>query len=686
MPNLSFSFFKSLLTSILSYLKKSSLLVLFFFSAAIYSQENQIDSLRIELENETKDSIIVAKTIKLSREIHKSEHNKKKEYKYAQDAVDLALTLNDTLLYAKALDNFGLLHRYHKEYEEALSLHAKAFHLVEAKNTKPIYKMIFANNAGVAARYHQKYATAVDYYMKALKIAEQEDDQKNIAISSNGIGNALGQMPKREDEAIVYFKRSLEAEKKRNNQLGVAMNYLSIGDYYINQEDFKTAKEYLTKLIRLNKERDDLFGIAISYEFMGVAFLRENKDLEKAISYFEKSFEHFQTLNNEHKQAAILNHLGKVYFKKNNLNLAENYFQQSINRAKELNQLGLIEANAHMLSEVNEKKGNHKAALSFYKTAKKYEDSIEINEQNIKIEALTKKYNLEKKENHIQLLEKDKALQQALLESQKKQLERRQTIMLFLALALIFILIIFILQYRNYQIRKKTNARLNKEEKEKMNAIYERNLAQAEVLVTRLRVNPHFLFNSLNAITYLIQSEQNAKAIKYLKIFSRYTRMVLETSTQHVIPLSEELKLANYYLMLEENRFEEDFMFSISGDNQQEINEINIPPLLLQPFLENAIWHGLLLSKRNEKKLTICVEIEKNQTKVIIDDNGVGRGFKTNKNKKKEHKSMGVNIIKERIKLYNKSFSGKIDYAIIDKKDEDGNSLGTRILLTIAKK
>lgn len=651
--------------------------------SSLAQSKSYIDSLKTSFELETNDSLKVAYEMKLSREIHHKQHNEKKEYKHAQGAIDRALQLKDSFLYARALNNLGLLYRYHEQFGQALELHIKAFKLIQDKDVNPVYKMIFANNAGVAGRYNQKYDTAVSYYMKALKIAEAENNLKDIAISSNGLGNTLGNIPGREDETLHYFERSLKAEQKRNNTLGIAMNYLSIGDHYINVEDYKTARDYLKKLLDINQKRNDLFGLAITYEYTGISYLKEGKDLDKSVFYFQKSLNHFKDLNNKHKQAQLLTSLGNTYFKKEKFNRAEKYYRQSLSISENLDQFDLIRANAHKLSQVLENRKNYKSALSYRKLSEAYEDSINLKEQNVKIEALTRKYNIKKKESHIQLLEKDKALQQAVLENQKEQLERRQIISILLGVGFIFILIIFLLQYRNYRTKKKTNARITIEEKEKMNAIYERNIAQAEILVTRLRVNPHFLFNSLNAITYLIQSEQNAKAIKYLKIFSRYTRMVLETSKQQVIPLEEELKLAHYYLMLEENRFEKDFIFKISGDDTPGIEDIFIPPLLLQPFLENAIWHGLLLSQHEEKMLSINITLEDNSTRIIIDDNGVGRENQKKKNRNKTHKSMGMQIVKERIELHNKSYASKINYQIIDKKDDNGEALGTQIILDL---
>jgi len=663
------------------------LLIFLLCTFSSFSQSQpQLDSLKTLFRQTTNDSLKVIRGLKIAREIHRNQHDEKEEFAYAKEAIESALRLNDTVLYARALDNLGLLNRYHQDYDEALVLHRKAFQLVENKNVAAHYKMRFANNAGVASRYHQKYDVAVDFYMKALKIAEKENNLRNIAIANNGIGNALSSISGREDEALQYFLRALEVSKKMENSLGMSMNYLSISGYYIDKKAYKTAREYLETLLQLNKKNQDEFGLAITYEFFGKCFLEEGENLEKAVFYFENALGRFKSLGNKHRQAGILTKLGSLQQKRGNLVQAEDYFMKSLTLSEELEQHGLVRANSLKLSQLLEKRNNHKAALYYYKQAKTYEDSIKLVDQNVKIEMLTNKYNLEKKESQIKLLEKGQALQQNLVKSQKQQLERRRLITILMAVGFILLLIIFFMQYRNYRIKKKTTARIQQEEKEKMNAIYERNLAQSEILVTRLRVNPHFLFNSLNAITYLIQSEQNLKAIKYLKIFSRYTRMVLETSKEHVVPISEELKLAKYYLALEENRFEDGFTYKITDEEMLTIEETMLPPLLLQPFLENAIWHGLLPSKKEKKILHVIISKKLKSIEIIIDDNGVGRDTQKRSATKKHHKSMGMQIIKERIDLYNKSYSEEISCQIIDKKDEQDQAMGTQVVLTLSKK
>lgn len=668
------------------HLKKIFLLclpgVMCLFPLLMHSQ-SKIDSLKTLLQKEQVDSLKVFTAIDLSRQIHREAHQIDEEYKYANEAIDIALGINDTLLYARALDNLGLLRRFHQEYAEALVMHAKAFNLIKDKPVKPIYKMIIGNNAGVAGRYNQQYDRAIAFYMETLKIAEAEEDIKNIAISSNGIGNALGHIAGREEESLKYYKRSLKAEKERGNSLGIAMNLLSIGDHYTDKGNFDEARKHLDQLMKINRERNDKYGLAITHQFYGKNYFKEGKDLKKASFYFQNALERFTEMGDKHKEAELLYSLGEIQTEQNQPKKAKVSFLNSLALAEALRHHGLIMNNSYKLSQIYEEENNASQALDYVKQAKIYEDSIKFTDQQVEIAALVRKYDLEKKENFIQLLEKDKALQQTLLKNQEQKLERRRIFIFLLALIIVAIVVIGIMQYRIMQTRRKTTMLVQEEEKKKMNAIYERNLAQAEILSTRLQINPHFLFNSLNAIKYLIQSEQNQKASKYLIVFSRYTRMVLETSKKHTVPLPEELQLARYYLTLESNRFEKDFTYQINDYDEHKLEKAKVPPLLLQPFIENAIWHGLLPSKKEEKILRIDISSEEKLIRIVIDDNGVGRKKVVSNPREQKHSSMGMKITQDRIALYNDSHSSKLFYKVIDKKDENDQPTGTRVILEI---
>lgn len=224
---------------------------------------------------------------------------------------------------------------------------------------------------------------------------------------------------------------------------------------------------------------------------------------------------------------------------------------------------------------------------------------------------------------------------------------------------------------------------INQQEMLMMQAEFEKKFTQSEMLVRRMQINPHFIFNCLNSIKYLIQSDQNKKATTYLLIFSRFIREVLETSQHNIITLKRELDITEKYLQLEKNRFNDDFTYEIQIKDHRLLQQLFIPPLLLQPFVENAIWHGLLLSTKSEKLLHINLEFKSDRLIILIDDNGIGRKNSMLKNENKLTKSMGIALTEERIKLFNYYYNHQLCFKIIDKTDSDGEVIGTRVALEL---
>lgn len=245
---------------------------------------------------------------------------------------------------------------------------------------------------------------------------------------------------------------------------------------------------------------------------------------------------------------------------------------------------------------------------------------------------------------------------------------------------------------QNIKIRTQEIIQKNQEiEREKIAALqinYEKKLAEAEMMALRSQMNPHFLFNSLSSIKYFILSNQNNKAADYLNKFSKLIRLVLEHSKQELVSLNSELEAISLYLSIEANRFNDQFFHKITVPKNINTHKIFIPPLLLQPFVENAIWHGLLPSNNAKKTLNINIKVnplKANSFHFIIDDNGIGRNQSAlqKNNSLKKHTSYGMDLINERINLFNKNFSYNISYEIID-KFEDEIAKGTKIIFTIS--
>lgn len=211
----------------------------------------------------------------------------------------------------------------------------------------------------------------------------------------------------------------------------------------------------------------------------------------------------------------------------------------------------------------------------------------------------------------------------------------------------------------------------------------ENNLLDMERKALRLQMNPHFIFNALDSISSFIFKNDPQKAVRYLNNFAKLMRLTLESSMEHLHPVETEVSILKNYLELEKLRFQGKFDYSIDLDDEIDY-DIGIPPMLIQPHVENAILHGLK-PMASGGKLELRFELNDDDDMLIIEieDNGIGRQKAKEFNRKKDHRSMATQINEDRIRLLKMSKNEKIDIAIIDKKDEKEQALGTLVVIKL---
>ena len=200
----------------------------------------------------------------------------------------------------------------------------------------------------------------------------------------------------------------------------------------------------------------------------------------------------------------------------------------------------------------------------------------------------------------------------------------------------------------------------------------------------RSQMNPHFIFNALNSVNSFIAVNDERSANRYLSEFSTLMRSVLENSDEDFIPLAKEIELLELYVKLEHNRFKDKFDYKIAIDKEIPLELFSIPPMLLQPYIENAIWHGLRYKKEKGNLNINMVYIDSESVEITIEDDGVGRQksmeMKT-KNQLKQ-KSKGMSTIKNRIKILNDMYKDKIG-VVVEDANPDGS--GTKVIVTLRK-
>jgi LytS/YehU family sensor histidine kinase len=334
---------------------------------------------------------------------------------------------------------------------------------------------------------------------------------------------------------------------------------------------------------------------------------------------------------------------------KKGLTIAKNYSLKT----------AIVEA-SYKLSELYNKTGDYKAAMLFYKNAIELEKTI-FNDRNMQyVSDIIIQYENEAKNKEIKALASEN-------EIVKSKLERNQKLFWLTLFGLLVMAGLVLAFNRNQQLKQ------------------EKQILTLEQDMLRSQMNPHFIFNSLNSIKLYIINNEKENAVYYLNKFSKLIRKILIASTEKEMTLEDELDTMKLYMNIENIRFSNEIDFQIEVDKSINTSNIRVPSLILQPFLENALWHGLS-SKENNKEIILKVtKPSEGFITITITDNGIGRkeSSRINQNKILKRKSVGIAITKARLANFSKGFTKDYRIDIEDLYDVNGLASGTKVVVNI---
>jgi sensor histidine kinase YesM len=350
----------------------------------------------------------------------------------------------------------------------------------------------------------------------------------------------------------------------------------------------------------------------------------------------------------------------KYYAATGNAERALQYLKAAMQEATESHYLPIVLKYSHELHSFFLNQGDSLQALQFLIHYQSLQDSINTINTRTSIVNFESETNAAQREKDIELLEIQKTTQR-----------------IYYLIGMAFFVMIMLGAYSRFRYIRRT-------EKEKLTATFKNQLAQVEAKALRAQMNPHFIFNCLNSINSFIIDKEHDRASEYLIKFSRLIRQILENSSSESIPIEKELEALKLYTDLESARFDNKFTCEHHIDKCINLQNIMIPPMLLQPFVENAIWHGLMHKKTTGTIKLIIKNSGPNLLKISIVDDGIGRDKAAQLNSKSgTHKSFGIEITSHRIEMMNKLYSTGNRINIIDMKDDHGNATGTRVDLII---
>ncbi len=495
------------------------------------------------------------------------------------------------------------------------------------------------------------------YIYKGLKIAEQLKDYKTILDLYSEL--ALYYMSSGElNRALKIHFKCLHECKKIEYNYGIVSSLVDIGSDYCKLNNWqKAGYYYLESLKYADKLKESPFVLYHIYNSVSAAYGFMQR-YDSAYYYALKGYDMAKLMKDKRAIASMMVNLGGIREGLGDYKEAEKLTLQSLAICKSTNFTAELPIIYGLLERIYTKTGNFKKALNAYKLSVQIRDSLS-NEQ-VRKQAMEKEfaYTYEKKEQAYNILAQKNQIQTLQLKQDRFMMAG------FIALLLATIAIAYLYFKQN-----------------KFRIEHTKILMEQKLLLSQM--NPHFIFNSLNSIQQFIMKGQNTHAEVYLSKFSKLIRELLENSTRENLTVQEEIEMLQVYLEMESLRFSGSFKYDILVDNTIDITHAAIPHLMVQPFVENAIWHGLL-PKPNDRYLQIKFAYHTNQSiQCTVYDNGVGRTASAQKQPLLNKKSLAMNLIKKRIGVMNQSNPIKSNITVVDRKDSAGNSLGTTIVLVL---
>lgn len=483
-----------------------------------------------------------------------------------------------------------------------------------------------------------KISPAISNYSRAAEA--ESGPSKAQSVNSNDAARLSSASPEIKTEAI---QNNIRINEKENEKADLAMSYSQMADVNIREKNIRGAEENLNNAYKISKKEAPQQALEINRKLTD--FYVKNKKFDKAIETQKKVLREDFVKGNSRKEVEQMQELADIYIRKNDTEGAIGLFKKSYSIA--LNKGHTLEAqkSVRKLDSLFDVSGNTRASVRLYRDfLGKLPDLV------AKDKSLADDKILEDTEQRIAQLEKEKTL--------KDELIRKKNIFnygLMGALIILIILVIFIFRtLKKVQVRNKKIA----------------------LQSLRREMNPHFIFNSLNSVNHFIATNNELEANQYLTRFSKLMRGVMENSAEDFIPFQQELDLLQNYLALEKTRFTDKFDYEIEVDENLNIQSLKVPGMLVQPFLENAIWHGLRY-RTAKGFLKLSFKKDKQHLIIRIEDNGIGieesRKQKTQHQKTREGRGMKNTL--ERISLLNDLYRQDIECSITDKKTEPGVSV-----------
>ncbi|MES2765049.1 MAG: tetratricopeptide repeat protein [Bacteroidota bacterium] len=512
-------------------------------------------------------------------------------------------------------------------------------------------------NIGVARLLLADLDQALQYLQSALDIFKEIDNKKECAHIERNIGVVYSRLTDY-NKALEYLLHSLEISRSIRDQNGIAGNLSIVANIYATLNDDEKALEYFKETLVLARQVNDKEKVSSVLGNIGVLYASLGRHHEAIASQLE-ALTLKEELGNDSSVSVSLSGIGFAYAQIGEYEDAIYFYRRSLKLRYQLND---ERGKAVVLSNIGRAYmdiGQNRKALAYLYKALKIADELNATDMLYQIHEACADVH-EKEQNfaaYYHLKEFMRIKNELLTEERHKALTSMQ------------------LQYDT------AHQKMLRQE-------LERKLMDTEHKAIRSQINPHFLSNALNSIQFFLTENDKPSAYRYLSRFGKLIRMTLEHVRQPLIPLSTEFEIVKLYLEMEQLRFGKKVNYTISHDEGIEIKSTYVPPMLLQPYVENALRHGILYRTDNDGYIHVEARMyEEDRIVLIIEDNGIGRQEsqrrKSESKTHENHTSFGMSLNEERIALLKETTGKEMLIRVIDRIDDEGRPAGTRIEVDI---
>lgn len=650
---------------------KMNLRIIFFFICLflVYingnAQNKMIEGLKNDLKSAKHDTIRCSVLDQLIEVADEGEWQKYNEQMMQISLKNIGLKPQGRELkvfskyYATALHNQGIIFSEQSDDEKAVEYFNRSIDISKKAGNKNEMAISLQAIAQIDIRKGNN-TKALNQLYECLKIFEEVGDEIGIADVHLSIGDICF-LQNDYYRAIEHHKKSLALYIKNKYEVALSTINFKIGVDYNALKDYPRALEYLQKSIDLIESSE--YGVnSVAYLNIAQIYIYQAR-YDKALEYALKGLKISESMQNK----VEINHshivLSKIFKLQKKYGLSVAHAEDALKIGQETEHPAEINMAAKQLYDIYTETKEQEKANKFHQLYIETKAILDNQESKNALLEQKLKYEYEKKEL-ITKAENEKKLVELASANQKRNLLKNIWLIVFGAVLILISISVFFL-YRNFKQKSVITNQKN-------------NLLKQKLLVSQM--NPHFIFNSLNAIQNYIFKQDSLKAGNYLTQFSELIRMILDFSRKDYISVESEVKLLNTYLELQKLRFESKFDYQITVDEKIDREVIHIPPMLAQPFIENAIEHGIFY-KKEKGRVDVRLYYERNFLIYEIEDDGVGmeEAMKLKNKLKSSYESLATIITKERMDTLNEQSKSDIEIEILDKKNRSEGDSGVKV-------